>query len=296
MSGDFWKSLRDENGEAEACSLSEIQHLDFSTMPTDVYLWLMDNDFPEVVITSSGDELHCEIIEHIYSKFWWHIFAAGAFSSAMARAVTRLKEEGHPLSDPLIESDDDIHIFIRWKLHLLTNSSPDIVIESIRAAFSLVWSRADAILENSDSVLVLGKDTGSALETLKRIAAKLESLGYYSYIIKEMPDRLGEGVIQKVLRYALSSKFVIIENSEPSGHLYEIPHVTKLAECVTGVLQEAGHGATWMFEDAYAKHKHWRKFTYGTGDVEAATENVAHWCEEFLKEYAEYQKTHLPWM
>ena len=49
MSGDFWKSLRDENGEAEACSLSEIQHLDFSTMPTDVYLWLMDNDFEPVV-------------------------------------------------------------------------------------------------------------------------------------------------------------------------------------------------------------------------------------------------------
>ena len=296
MSDDFWKSLREENGEAEPCSLSEIQHLDFSTMPMDVCLWLMDNDFPEVMITSSGAELHCEITEHIYSKFWWHKFSAGAFSSAMARAVTRLKEEGHPLSDPAVESDDDIHIFIRWKLHLPTNSSPDIIIESIRAAFNLVWSRADAILENSDSVLVLGKDTGSALETLKHIAAKLESLGYYPYIIKEMPDRPGEGVIQKVLRYALSSKFVIIENSEPSGHLYEIPHVTKLAECVTGVLQENGRGATWMFEDAYAKHKHWRKFTYGTGDIEAATENVAHWCEEFLKEYFEYQKTHLPWM
>ncbi|MBL7204810.1 MAG: hypothetical protein ISS63_10815 [Desulfobacteraceae bacterium] len=296
MSNDFWKSLRDDNGESEPCSLPEIQHLDFSTMPTDVCLWLMGNDFPEVMITSSGAELHCEITEHIYSKFWWHKFSAGAFSSAMARAVTRLKEEGHPLSDPTIESDDDIHIFIRWNFHLPTNSSPDIIIESIRAAFNLVWSRADAILENSDSVLVLGKDTGSALDTLKRIAAKLESLGYYPYIIKEMPNRLGEGVIQKVLRYALSSKFVIIENSEPSGHLYEIPHVTKLAECVTGVLQEDGRGATWMFEDAYAKHKHWRKFTYATGDVEAATENVAHWCEGFLKEYAEYQKTHLPWM
>jgi hypothetical protein len=34
------------------------------------------------------------------------------------------------------------------------------------------------------------------------------------------------------MRYALSSKFVLVENTEPSGHLYEIPHVGKSAECV----------------------------------------------------------------
>jgi hypothetical protein len=33
------------------------------------------------------------------------------------------------------------------------------------------------------------------------------------------------------------------ENSEASGHLYEIPHVAKAAECVTLVLQEEGKGA-----------------------------------------------------
>ena len=118
----------------------------------------------------------------------------------------------------------------------------------------MVWHRADSILENSDSVLVLGKDTGPALDRLKRIASKLQELGYYTYIIKEQPDKTGESVIQKVMRYALSSKFVLIENTEASGHLYEIPHVTKAAECVTVVLQEEGKGATWMFEDAYAKH------------------------------------------
>jgi hypothetical protein len=296
MSNDFWKYLSDENGDTEPHSLSEIQHLDFSTMPTDVCLWLMDNDFPEVAITTSGSELLCEITEHIYSKFWWHKFSASAFSSAMRRAVIRLIDEGHPLSEPMIESDDDIHIFIRWKLHLPTNLPPDKITESIKAAFDLVWSRADAIIENSDSVLILGKDTDSALDKLKSIAELLESLGYYPYIIKEQPDRYGEGVIQKVLRYALSSKFVIIENSEPSGHLYEIPHVTKLAECVTGVLQENSQGATWMFEDAYIKHNHWKKFVYAKGDIEVATENAVRWCESFLKEYAEYQKIHLPWM
>ena len=38
--------------------------------------------------------------------------------------------------------------------------------------------------------------------SIERIASKLEELGYYTYIIKEQPDKAGESVIQKVLRYA----------------------------------------------------------------------------------------------
>ena len=152
------------------------------------------------------------------------------------------------------------------------------------------------ILENSDSVLILGKDTGASLDRLKRIAAKLEELGYYTYIIKEEPDRLGESVVQKVIRYALSSKFVFIENTEPSGHLYEIPHMAKAAECVTVVLQEYGKGATWMFEDAYAKHKHWHKLIYEDRDLERAVEEAASWAEKFVTEFANYQAANLPWL
>ena len=91
------------------------------------------------------------------------------------------------------------------------------LVESIKLAFDLVWQRADSILENSDSVLILGKDTGLALERLKRIESKLQELGYFTYIIKEQSDKAGESIIQKVMRYALSSKFVLIENTEASG-------------------------------------------------------------------------------
>jgi hypothetical protein len=79
------------------------------------------------------------------------------------------------------------------------------------------------------------------------------------------------------MRYALSSRFVMIENTEPSGHLYEFPHVAKAAECVTVVLQEEGKGATWMFEDAYAKHPHWHRLTYRADALEGAVEEGARW-------------------
>jgi hypothetical protein len=39
----------------------------------------------------------------------------------------------------------------------------------------------------------------------------LRELHYYIHIIKEQPDKAGESIIQKVMRHALSSKFVMIE-------------------------------------------------------------------------------------
>jgi hypothetical protein len=264
-------------------------------MPEDIQIWLMDNYFPETTISRDGDFLLCRIEEHIYTKFWKHKFSAYAFSEAMKRAVRRLAHEGHPLIDAEVD-DEDVHIFVRWTLKLPLNTSSEVVLESIQAAFDLVWHRAESVLQNSDSVLILGKDTGSALDRLKRIAAKLDELGYYTYIIKEQPDKTGESIIQKVMRYALSSKFVLIENTEASGHLYEIPHVTKAAECITVVLQEEGKGATWMFEDAYAKHSHWHRITYKSDELESAVEASVDWAEEFAHKFSNYQTTHLPWL
>ena len=72
--------------------------------------------------------------------------------------------------------------------------------------------------------------------------------------------------------------------------------MTKGAECVTVVLQEEGKGATWMFEDAYAKHKRWHKLTYKENKLEDAVEQAAAWAEKFVGEFAAYQVTKLPWL
>jgi hypothetical protein len=213
----------------------------------------------------------------------------------MERAVTRLMHEGHPVSNPSRDAED-VHIFVRWQLRVPLATPPEALVASVKSAFDMVWQRADAILENSDSVLILGKDTGPALDRLKRIEAKLQDLGYYTYIIKEQPDKAGESIVQKVMRYALSSKFVLIEDTEVSGHLYEIPHVAKAAECVTVLLQEEGRGATWMFEDAYAKHKHWCKLEYKDDLLEPAAEQAAAWAEKFVADFSDYQTAKLPWL
>jgi hypothetical protein len=290
---DEWEDFRGD--DCEPIGIEELKRLDLENMPEDAHISVIDDYFPETSIWREDELLVCEIQEHLYTKYWEHRFSAYAFAEAMERAVRRLAYEGHPFADPTRDAED-VHIFVCWQLKLPRSTRADVVADSIKSAFDLVWSRADSILENSDSVLILGKDSGPALDRLKRIAAKLEELGYFTYIVKEQPDRLGESVIQKVMRYALSSKFVLVENTEASGHLYEFPHIAKAAECVTVVLQEEGKGATWMFEDAYAKHKHWHKLTFEIDELENAVVDAVAWAEAFIAEFADYQSAKLPWL
>lgn len=292
-SWDEWEDFRHE--DPTEIGIEAFRQLNLSTMPEDASFWFHGDDFPQVTVWRDDESLVYQIEEHLYTKYWEHKFSAYAFAESMERAVRRLAHEGHPVSNPEREADD-VHIFVRWSLQLPRTVEPDMALSAIKSAFDLVWRRADAILENSDSVLVLGKDTGPALERLTRIADRLQELGYYTYIIKEQPDKFGESIIQKVLRYALSSKFVLIENTEPSGHLYEIPHVMKAAECVTAVLQEQGKGATWMFEDGYAKHNHWHKVMYQPSDLDQAVDAAVKWAEQFVRDFGAHQAATLPWM
>jgi hypothetical protein len=62
------------------------------------------------------------------------------------------------------------------------------------------------------------------------------------------------------------------------------------------VLQEEGKGATWMFEDAYAKHKHWHKIEYKDDLLEDAVAQAAIWAEGFVREFSDYQIANLPWL
>lgn len=282
--------------ELEANKADLVATDSFAGMPKGVPVRVADNYFPDAQIWRNGKMLIVEITEHIYTKYWEHKWHGRVFADAMLRAIKRFIAEGHPFSQGELENDDEPHIFIRWQMRLPVTTSGKLVAGAIETAYELVGARADLILENAETVLVLGKDTGAGLKRLRLIAAKLEELGYYPVIIKDQPDKLGESVIQKVMRHALSSKFVLVENTEPAGHLYEIPHVGKAAECVIGFLQEKGKGATWMFEDAYARNQHWQKFTYAPGAIGKAVTVAAEWAEAFNKKFGAFQQRVLPWM
>jgi hypothetical protein len=185
--GDEWDQFRGEDGDP--IGIEELKQLGLREMPEDIRLWVMDIYFPETAVWREGDILICEIQEHLYTKYWEHKFSAYAFAEAMERAARRLAHEGHPIANPS-RNDEDVHIFVSWQLRLPRDTKSELVVESIKSAFDLVWHRADSILENSDSVLILGKDVGPALDRLKRITSKLEELGYYPISLRSSQIKL----------------------------------------------------------------------------------------------------------
>ncbi len=286
----------DYEANSEEISFSEFVKLDLARLDENVEYYIFENNFPQCSIYRTEDKLHIRIEEHIYTKYWFHKYHASVFSEAMIKAIRRLRTEGAPYIDEEIDDEDEVHIFVRWTLVESTSIEPKNLETNINLAFDAVFERANSMLENSDSVLILGKDTGEGLELLKRIQSHLDNLGFYTYIIKEQPDRLGESIIQKVLRFGLSSRFIIIENSEPTGHLYEFPHISKIAELTTIVLQRKGEGATWMFEDLYHRHNNIKKFDYSEETLESQIDAGIHWALEYIQSFGEYQKVKLPWM
>lgn len=282
--------------DLEDISFSELSELDLKTIDENVSYNIFEDNFPQCTITRLGDKLLIRIEEHIYTKYWFHKYHASVFATAMMKAIKRLRLEGVPFSDEDLDEDDEVHIFVRWTLTEHSTIDSKTLSENINLAFDSVFERANSMLENSDSVLILGKDTGDGLDLLKRIQTHLDNLGFYTYIIKEQSDIIGESVMQKVLRFGLSSRFVIIENSEPTGHLYEFPHITKFAELTSIVLQRQGEGSTWMFEDLYHRLQNIKKFEYTNDTLEEQINVGIEWANEYAKSFGDYQKLKLPWL
>ncbi|KAA6301319.1 MAG: hypothetical protein EZS26_002516 [Candidatus Ordinivivax streblomastigis] len=279
----------------EECSLSDLFSIELKNLEEGVSYHIFENNFPECHILRKRDNLLIQIEEHIYTKYWFHKYHALVFAEAMIKAIKRLRTEGIALMDEEIDNEDEVHIFIRWSFNATINTNQDSLKAKINLAYDLVFERANNMLENSDSVLILGKDTEEGLVLLKTIQSYLDDLGFYTYLIKEEPDKIGESVMQKVLRYGLSSKFVVIENSEPSGHLYELPHIAKFAELTTIVLQKKGVGATWMFEDLYPRLKNIQKFEYEDADLGQQINAGIEWANNYFESFSDYQKRILPW-
>jgi len=145
------------------------------------------------------------------------------------------------------------------------------------------------------SVLVLGEDTDASLIRLNRICAIIEEkLSLSAILIKEQPELENHGLIGKLLIYATMARYVIVENSVPSGHLYELPYI-RTAEAVTIVLQESGRGSSRMPDDSFAKNPLVQVFNYEPETLETVLQQAASWAENRLQENIEVNHKAWPW-
>lgn len=131
-------------------------------------------------------------------------------------------------------------------------------------------------------VLILGKHSkDDKCSKLKLIRHKLKVLGYDAYCVIEKPDDQGVTFIDKALKLAEDSKFIIIENSEPGGQIYEIAKIEN-TNYPTIILQKRDEGPSWLLDGIENRVSNFEKFEYDNRGLQEAIENGVKWAEEFI--------------
>ncbi len=110
-------------------------------------------------------------------------------------------------------------------------------------------SRFDAFKVNHKSgVIILGKDTAESLAELIVVKDHITSKGYSAGLIKQFPDIPSMSNSQKVSMWTISSRFCIMVDREPSGHIKEYDILTK-QQTILAVLQPKIGGSSFMITD-----------------------------------------------
>ena len=149
----------------------------------------------------------------------------------------------------------------------------------------------DAITQlKKNSVIVLGKNS----PLLRRIRDELKTLNYESFLVKEQPDLPDQSPEEKVKLYSLISKFAVMEDSLPSGHIAEFEYC-KNNRVVLALLRQKGKGSTWMIGDAAIVDVNYIKsFEYTEKNLHGVLAEASQWAESFSKRKADAYKDYFP--
>lgn len=144
------------------------------------------------------------------------------------------------------------------------------------------------------TVLVLGAYDEEGEKRLSKISKVLRDLGYEPVLIKEVPDFDHYDLSQKVVAIAALSRFIVIDDSYPSGHLVEL-ELCKQNRWITILLRAHGRGASWMtagvsyFSNVILEKK------YDPSDPTPALTEGVNWAEAKLNELKGHLNKVYPW-
>jgi len=146
-----------------------------------------------------------------------------------------------------------------------------------------------SILEKSmkTNVLVLGKDSDTeGLRKIDRINTVLKSKGYNPVMLKNLPEIKHLSLEGKMIRVGALTRFVIAEDSRPSGHIDEV-NICARCEYITATLREIGSGSTWMQAHYPIQYNFMNRFCYRNGRSSRVHDSLCDKVYETLEESVE---------
>lgn len=144
------------------------------------------------------------------------------------------------------------------------------------------------------TVLVLGDYSNEGLGRLRDITKELDSLGYKSIFIKDIPDNLYQDISQKVVAIGAIARFVVVDDSSSSGHLAEIP-LCKQNNWVTIIMRLDGVGGSWMTAGTSTFSNVIHEISYSKVGVRDALNEATEWAEKKLESLKQNLSSIYPW-
>ncbi|MGZ8933103.1 MAG: hypothetical protein ACXW06_07490 [Halobacteriota archaeon] len=184
---------------------------------------------------------------------------------------------------------------VRWSVESAQSRAKDEVLAALFLAKQA--EKADAKLEDyiqafrKQSVLVLGAYDTAGMERLLALSSGLADLGYKPVLVADVPDFEHYDLAQKVVAIGSLSRFIVIDDSAPSGHLNEV-ELCRMNRWVTVLLRAHGHAAssmtlgasiasTMIHELEYAPI---HELEYAPDSPQSALQRATTWAEDRLVE------------
>jgi hypothetical protein len=132
------------------------------------------------------------------------------------------------------------------------------------------------------------------LRELFRVRDYLIAKDYDAYLLRDLPEHPSMSLEEKVKLWSLASRFCVMIDREPSGHLVEYPYV-KSVRAILALLRPESKGSTYMIgDDQITDFGYINVFDFKNSPLEVIDIAIA-WAEELVKKRIEKYKKAYPW-
>lgn len=154
--------------------------------------------------------------------------------------------------------------------------------------------KKNMLVYKEKSILVFGKDSDSKnLSEMCQVRDYLKTKGYEAYLLKELPEHPLMSNEEKAKFWALASRFCVMIDREPSGHIAEYNHL-KGERVILAFLRPKGEGSTYMIGDDGIEVNYVKKFEFETSPLQVIDDAIS-WAEVFIRKKIKALSDMYPW-
>ena len=144
-------------------------------------------------------------------------------------------------------------------------------------------------------VLLLGAFTKGGRERLRKLKEAVALLGYEPTLVEDIPDGPSMDVRQKVAVLGTMSRFVLVDDSEPSGHIAELL-MAHHNDWITVVLRSSERPSTYMTAGLSNTSKVVYEIQFDPDSPVDALHSAFAWAEQVAAELQRNNRKTFPWM